>query len=224
MIKLKPIYIEAVDIPDAWFQCIYNLGEYGFKYTVEQGSFVGETRLEYDWALIYISHPYQEPYDKMLPKCPPSLGIPDPVAQGYIEQYIPYIMTEYKEPNAYYTYGSRIWPQVEPMIKLLRDTPRTNQAVLRVSEPDDYKLSDPPCLQIIDLRIRDNTLISYPVFRSWDLWAAFAANLAVISILQKYIADEVGVESGPMLASSKGLHVYGYAEELMRLRTYKRGV
>jgi len=46
----------------------------------------------------------------------------------------------------------------------------------------------------------------------------FPANLAGIAVLQKTMADEIGVKSGPICASSKGLHIYGYVEELAKLR------
>lgn len=210
--------IKATDIPDAWFQCLYGLLDYGFIYTVEHGSFEGETRLEFDFIVISISRPYSEPYDSMLPKTPAGLGIPDPVAPGYVEMYLPYLMTEKKEPDEDYTYGSRLWPQVIPLIEILKKTPRTNQAILQVAQPSDIMLGDPPCLRHIDMRVRDGVLFFYPYFRSWDLWAGFPANLAAIAVLQKYMADEIGVDMGPMIASSKGLHVYGYAEELAKIR------
>jgi thymidylate synthase len=35
------------------------------------------------------------------------------------------------------------------------------------------------------------------------------------------MADEIGVECGPIIASSKGLHLYGYVEELAKLRCNK---
>ena len=38
-------FIEARDIPDAWFQCVSKVQEVGFKYEIQQGSFVGQTRL-----------------------------------------------------------------------------------------------------------------------------------------------------------------------------------
>ena len=82
-------------------------------------------------------------------------------------------------------------------------------------------LLDPPCLRHIDMRIKENTLIFYPYFRSWDLWGGFPANLAGIAVLQKNMADEIGVEPGPIVTSSKGLHIYGYVEELAKLRTGK---
>jgi thymidylate synthase len=157
----------------------------------------------------------------MLPQIPIHLNIPNPVANGYVEQYLPYLMTDHIEPTEQYTYGSRIYPQIPYWIEVLKKTPNTNQAVLQVARHDDYQLEDPPCLRHIDMRIKNNTLIFYPYFRSWDLWGGFPANLAGIAVLQKSMADEIGVEAGPILASSKGLHIYGYVEELAKLRTGK---
>jgi len=157
----------------------------------------------------------------MLPKIPADLGIPDPVAPGYVESYLPYLMTEGKEPDEDYTYGSRLWFQVDPLIKTLKKTPGTNQAVLQVARPSDIVLGDPPCLRHIDMRVRSGVLVFYPYFRSWDLWAGFPANLAAIAVLQKYMADEIGIGMGPMIASSKGLHIYGYADKLAQLRCHK---
>lgn len=213
------ISIEARDIPDAWFQCVSKIQEVGFKHPVQQGSFVGEVRIELDWVTIQITHPYSEPYDTMLPEIPPALGIPNPVASGYVEQYLPYLMTEHREKGEAYTYGSRFWGQVPEFIAILKETPWTNQAILQVAQPSDRLLSDPPCLRHIDMRIKDGILIFYPYFRSWDLWGGFPANLAAIAVLQKYMADELGMESGQIIASSKGLHLYGYVEELARIRT-----
>lgn len=217
--KLPVTYILASTIGDAWFQCVSKVQEVGFRYEIQQGSFVGQTRLEFDHITVQIEHPYSEPYDTMLPDIPPHLGIPNPVAPGYIEQYLPYLMTDYIEPGEQYTYGSRIVPQLDWLITLLQKTPNTNQAVLQVAQPSDHKLSDPPCLRHIDIRVKENTgLIFYPYFRSWDLYSGFPANLAGLAVLQKYIADSLAIPVGPVCASSKGLHLYGYVEELAKLR------
>ena len=216
-----PEVIKAVDIPDAWFQCVRRIQEAGNKYIVEQGSYVGETRLEFPFVVISIDRPYCEPYHMMTPKIPEGLNIPNPVEFGYIEQYVPYLMTDYIKKEEQYTYGSRIVRQFDSFIKLLKTTPNTNQAILQVGQPDDYKLSDPPCLRHIDMRIEENKLNFYPYFRSWDLWNGLPANLAGIAVLQKYMSDEIGVCVGSMCASSKGLHIYGYAEPLAKLRVGK---
>ncbi len=45
------------------------------------------------------------------------------------------------------------------------------------------------------------------------------ANLAGIQTLKEYMAGEIGVEDGEMIVNTKGLHLYGYAEDLAKMRT-----
>jgi thymidylate synthase len=92
--------------------------------------------------------------------------------------------------------------------------------VLQVAQPDDMLLQDPPCLRHIDTRIQDGKLHFYPYFRSWDLWSGLPANLGGIQLLKEYVASEIGVEDGEIIAASKGLHIYGYSFDLAKsLRT-----
>jgi len=98
---------------------------------------------------------------------------------------------------------------------------RNNQMVLQVAHPSDLTLLDPPCLRAIDTRIQDDTLHFFVYFRSWDLWGGLPANLAAIQNLKEYMATEIGVADGQMIVESKGLHLYGYAEDLAKLRCLK---
>jgi thymidylate synthase len=95
---------------------------------------------------------------------------------------------------------------------------RNNQMVLQIAHPSDLTLVDPPCLRSIDTRIQDDTLHFFVYFRSWDLWGGLPANLAGIQNLKEYMAAEIGVKDGKMVVESKGLHLYGYAEDLAKLR------
>jgi thymidylate synthase len=95
---------------------------------------------------------------------------------------------------------------------------RNNQMVLQVAHPSDLTLLDPPCLRSIDTRVQKNTLCFVVYFRSWDLWGGFPANLAAIQNLKEYMAAEIGVQDGELIVESKGLHLYGYAEDLAKLR------
>jgi len=95
---------------------------------------------------------------------------------------------------------------------------RNNQMVLQVAHPSDLTLLDPPCLRSIDTRIQDHALHFFVYFRSWDLWNGLPANLAAIQHLKEYMAAEIGVTDGEMIVESKGLHLYGYAEDLAKLR------
>ena len=53
-------------------------------------------------------------------------------------------------------------------------------------------------------------------FRSWDFWAGFPSNLAAIQLLKEYMADEIGVGDGELIASSKGFILYEYSWDLAK--------
>jgi thymidylate synthase len=211
--------IQARDIPDAWFQCVYEIIDKGHRYQIDRGSFQGQERLEFDYITVQIKYPGTRP---LIPDIPEALCIPNPVADGYIESYLPYLMTAEKQPNEDYTYGEYLEPQIAEVIRMYRqDGHGTNQAYMTVGDPKALLLNDPPCLRGIDTRIRYGKLHFMVYFRSWDLWNGFPANLGAIQMLKEYMAQEIGVEDGEMIAASKGLHLYDYIWELARLRTMK---
>jgi thymidylate synthase len=243
---MKLASIEARDLPDAWFQCVYEIIDNGHEYVIDHGSYAGQKRLEFDYVTVHIRYPGVRP---LIPDIPASLGIPNPVADGYVEEYLPYLMTPTKQPNEDYTYGERLagWSyvapaggkasegdhprvnigthevnQIEEVIHLYRTKGYgTNQAAMSVSTPSDVLLGDPPCLRHIDTRIRYGKLHFIVYFRSWDLWNGFPANLGGIQLLKEYMAAEIGVEDGEIIAASKGLHLYDYVWELAQLRTMR---
>jgi thymidylate synthase len=211
--------IQARDIPDAWFQCVYEIIDKGHRYQIDRGSFQGQERLEFDYVTVQIKYPGTRP---LIPDIPEALCIPNPVADGYIESYLPYLMTAEKQPNEDYTYGEYLEPQIAEVIRMYRqDGHGTNQAYMTVGDPKALLLNDPPCLRGIDTRIRYGKLHFMVYFRSWDLWNGFPANLGAIQMLKEYMAQEIGVEDGEIIAASKGLHLYDYIWELARLRTMK---
>ncbi len=211
--------IQARDIPDAWFQCVYEIIDKGHRYQIDRGSFHGQERLEFDYITVQIKYPGTRP---LIPDIPEALCIPNPVADGYIESYLPYLMTAEKQPNEDYTYGEYLEPQIAEVIRMYRqDGHGTNQAYMTVGDPKALLLNDPPCLRGIDTRIRYGKLHFMVYFRSWDLWNGFPANLGAIQMLKEYMAQEIGVEDGEIIAASKGLHLYDYIWELARLRTMK---
>jgi len=219
---MKLEFIEARDLPDAWFQCVYRVLETGREYTIDRGSFMGQKRLEFDHVTVHIKYPSTRP---LLPDIPPSLGIPNPVAEGYLEEYLPYLMTSAKQPGEDYTYGQYLESQIEEVIRIYReDGFETNQAYMTVGNPESLQLTDPPCLRGIDTRIKEGKLHFIIYFRSWDLWNGFPANLGAIQLLKEYMASSIGVDDGEIIASSKGLHLYDYVWELARLRTMQDGI
>ncbi len=223
---MKPVFIEARDLPDAWFQCIYRIfeDESVHEYEVEKGSFEGTKRRQFDMVVVNIEYPGTRP---LIPDIPAELGIPLPTSMEYVEDYLQYLMTDRKRENEVYTYGERLTnPKVsidgrevsfginpiEEVIDLYRKHRHgTNQAIMEVGMPQDIRLDDPPCLRLIDTRIMDGRLHFVLYFRSWDLWAGFPSNLAAIQLLKEYMCQEIGVEDGSIVAVSKGLHLYEYS-------------
>lgn len=216
---MELVFIKARDLPDAWFQCVYQILDEGRTYTIDRGSFEGQQRLEFDYVTVHIKFPGTRP---LLPDIPPSLGIPNPVAADYLDQYLPYLMTSVKREGEEYTYGEYLEPQINEVIRMYReDGHGTNQAYMTVGDPRTIYSQDPPCLRGIDTRIKDNALHFITYFRSWDLWNGFPANLGAIQLLKEYMAENIGVDDGEIIAASKGLHLYDYVWELAKLRTMR---
>lgn len=233
--------ITARDLPDLWFQAVSDILDIGRRFIIDKGSYEGQTRLEYDYFIGHVLNPsYGSGTPEIFPQIPQHLNIPNPVEFEYVyggekyeRSYIEYLMESDIQENEQYTYGSRFvsakagreWyePIYVNQIERIIDTykkygHRNNQMILQVAQPGDITLDDPPCLRHIDTRIQDNKLHFFVYFRSWDLWGGLPANLAAIEFLQEYMADEIGVEQGEMIVESKGLHLYGYTEELAKLR------
>ncbi|MBE9592430.1 MAG: thymidylate synthase, partial [Proteobacteria bacterium] len=149
-------FIKARDLPDAWFQCVYQILDTGRTYTIDRGSYEGQKRIEFDYITVHIKYPGKRP---LLPDIPPALGIPNPVDNDYLDQYLPYLMTSIKKEGEEYTYGEYLEPQIKEIIRMYReDGHGTNQAYMTVGNPKTLYLSDPPCLRGIDTRIKDNKL------------------------------------------------------------------
>tara|TARA_B100000315_G_C14539265_1_gene570027 strand:+ start:866 stop:1576 length:711 start_codon:yes stop_codon:yes gene_type:complete len=209
---MKISVIEARDLSEAWFLCLREILTEGHEYTVLRGSYAGQTRKELDFAIIHIKNPGTKP---LIPDIPP--GVPPPTSMEYVENYLPYLMTAHKKEGEQYTYGQYLEKQIAEVIKMYKeDGPNTNQAFMAVGNEDSIKLDDPPCLRGIDTRVSNGKLHFFVYFRSWDLWAGFPSNLAAIQLLKEYMASEIGVSDGELIASSKGLHLYKYSWEQAR--------
>ncbi|MCM8791664.1 MAG: thymidylate synthase [Candidatus Omnitrophica bacterium] len=241
---LKPIFIDAFDLDDAWFQCLSKILEEGYVYTVERGSYKGQRRLEFDFVVVRV----RKPSHQIIPIIPEGMSIPAPTDMEYIQSYLNYLLTGAKTDTEDYTYGERL---VEPKVKIkdnssgkemIKEIPLnvnqveeiirmykeqgfgTNQAIMEIGMPSDIKLVDPPCLRLIDTRVRYGKLHFILYFRSWDLWGGFPSNLGGLQLVKQYMAEEIGVEDGEIVAVSKGLHLYEYSWELAKIRTMKYDV
>jgi thymidylate synthase len=209
---LKITEIEARDLSEAWFLSLCKVLEEGYEYKIERGSYEGQIRKQLEMAVVQVMYPSSRP---LIPDVPQ--GVPPPSTMDYVESYLPYLMTAHRKEGEQYTYGQYLEKQIAEVIKMYReDGHNTNQAFMSVGDERSIYQEDPPCLRMIDTRIREGKLDFVVYFRSWDLWAGFPSNLAAIVLLKEYMASEIGVEDGGLVAMSKGLHLYEYSWELAR--------
>jgi thymidylate synthase len=209
---LEPVFIDAFDLDDAWFQTLSAILDKGHVYTITKGSYEGQRRLEFDYVVIRI----KKPSHQIIPIIPEGMNIPSPTDMDYIQGYLSYLLTGQKTETEDYTYGERLVDpkvriknikntkdmvqemplevnQVEEVIKLYKTKGHgTNQATMEIGMPSDIKLVDPPCLRIIDTRIRYGKLHFMLYFRSWDLWGGFPSNLGGLELVKQYMAEEIG--------------------------------
>jgi len=210
---VKISVIEARDLSEAWFLCLRKTLTEGYEYKIDRGSYAGQRRKELDFIVLQIKQPWIKP---LIPNVPQ--GVPPPTSMEYVESYLPYLMTAHKAEEEQYTYGQYLEKQISEVIRIYKEGGyNTNQAFMAVGDSQSIFLSDPPCLRGIDTRIRDGKLNFIVYFRSWDLWAGFPSNLAAIQLLKEYMAGEIGVSDGELIALSKGLHLYEYAWELAKV-------
>lgn len=207
---MKITTIEAKTLPEAWFLCVKSVMEVGYEYIIDRGSFAGQKRKEFDLAVIKIEYPSSRP---IIPDTPQ--GIPPPTTMDYVEGYLPYLMVNRKHEKEDYTYGMDLEKQIPEIIKIYKeDGYNTNQVYMAIGNAESLFLRDPQCLRGIDTRVRYGKLHFIVYFRSWDLWGGFPANLAAIQLIKEYMASEIGVEDGDLIAFSKGLHLYDHCWDL----------
>jgi thymidylate synthase len=125
----------------------------------------------------------------------------------------------------YYTYGTRIFKfanskdQVDDfVIPLLKKYPSTRRALIVIYHPlVDSRLSskENPCLISLYFKIINNRLTVSALLRSNDMFIGWPANIYQIYLLQKYVAEKLGIETGSITSISHSAHIFEeYDEEI----------
>jgi thymidylate synthase len=143
MSNLNLQFIEARDLPDAWFLTLFKMLEEGRVHRIDRGSYAGQRRLEFDWVTIHVRHPDTRP---LLPQIEAHHNIPNPVADNYLDDYISYLMTGELKPGESYTYGQRMcrYPLPpdfpDPTSSMLKQTPWSEIIIPEVEELIERKI------------------------------------------------------------------------------------
>ena len=100
--------------------------------------------------------------------------------------------------------------QLDKVIKLLSDNPKTRQAAISIYDAKEIKNyeHDTPCTYAVQFTILDNKLNMSVYMRSNDIWYGFCNDQYCFSKLQKLVADEVGWPVGTYFHFAHNLHLY----------------
>lgn len=113
-------------------------------------------------------------------------------------------------------YGEMELNQINFVINELRRNPSSRRACIVVRAESDIGSKDPACLQHIQYMIRDGKLKCYVLFRSNDACKATFMNAFALIMLQKKIADALGVEVGEYTHTANSFHCYEKDFDLLR--------
>lgn len=151
-----------------------------------------------------VRNPLQEP---MISKC--FIGGPKELEQYRQEMLYGILDFEVERGNWAYTYHQRYADQIPFILEELKRNPSSRRAVMTIRDKDaDMGSDDPACLQHIQYFIRGGTLCCKVLFRSNDACKATFMNAFALIMLQKMIADKLGVKVGTYTHRANSFHCY----------------
>ena len=207
---MKEILVYGDSLPMAYHQALKELKEQGEHTDCADWD---TTQLEVSMTMV-VENPLQEPMISKL-----FIGGPRELEQ-YRQELLDGILDfEIEKGNWVYTYHDRIvnYPisggkhldQVQFVIDELKRNPSSRRAVILVRDPSvDAGSDDPACLQHIQYFIRDGKLHCKILFRSNDACKATYMNAFGLIMLQKRVADALGVEMGTYSHRASSFHCY----------------
>jgi len=115
---------------------------------------------------------------------------------------------EVERGNWDYTYHMRMEKQIPWLIGELQRNPDSRRAVMVIRDECDQLSDSPACLQHIQFLIRGGVLHCKVLFRSNDATKATFMNAYALVMLQKRIAETLGVPVGSYTHRANSFHVY----------------
>ena len=162
-----------------------------------------DTRQKEAAVTFVVEYPLSEPMiSKMF------IGDPRSLEQYRQEMLDGILDFEVELGNWEYTYHQRMEKQVPWVIEELRRNPDSRRAVISIRSEHDLSSDSPACLQLIHFLIRAGALHCKVVFRSNDATKAAFMNAFALVMLQKRIADALGVPVGTYTHRANSFHVY----------------
>lgn len=192
--------VKGHNLPEAYHNALRKLQECG---EISDCADWDTTQKELSMT-IEVTNPLAEP---MISKC--FIGGTYELQQYMMEMLDGILDFEVELGNWAYTYHQRYADQYQFVIDELRRNPSSRRAVMLIWDKtkDDYS-EEPPCFNHCQFFIRNNKLDMKVLFRSNDACKATFMNAFALIMLQKRIADELGIEVGTYVHRANSFHCY----------------
>lgn len=206
---MSEIIVYGKNLPESYHLALKKLKECG---EVVDCSDWNTTCLDASMTIV-IEEPVSEP---MISKC--FIGGPHELQQYIMEMLDGVLDFEVDKGNWVYTYHNRMAAmktpegkelnQVDFVVDELKRNPSSRRAVILVRSSEDLGSEDPACLQHLQYFIHNGKLDCKVLFRSNDACKASFMNMFALIMLQKRIADRVGVPVGTYTHRANSYHCY----------------
>ncbi len=204
---MREFLAEGRSLPEAYHKALLILEEKGEKADCADWN---TTQKEVSMTM-FVEEPLSEP---MISKC--FIGGARELQQYQMEMLDGILDFEVEKGNWAYTYHQRYADQLDFVTEELRRSPSSRRAVMTVRDKEmDMGSDDPACLQHIQYFIRDGKLHCKILFRSNDACKAAFMNAFALIMLQKRVADRLGIPVGTYTHRANSFHCYEKDFELL---------
>lgn len=144
-------------------------------------------------------------------------NLPDwaPFCTADIQAYVEAFLSGRKVDEVPYSYGDRLssyWGenQVDNILRELERSKHSRRAVSALWDPrTDFILSEPPCITVIQVAVRQGQLYLMAYIRSNDMFRAYPPNAFALAALQMRLASALkDVQVGTLSILSFSAHIY----------------
>ena len=193
------LFVKAASLPEAYHQALVALHENHDEMPCPDYN----TRQKEASMTFVVENPLEEPMiSKMFIGSPRSL-------EQYRQEMLDGILDfEVERGNWEYTYHQRMEKQIPWLISELQRSPESRRAVVLTRTESDMQTDSPSCLQHMQFFIRGGALHCKVLFRSNDATKATYMNAFALIMIQKRIADTLGLPIGSYTHRANSFHVY----------------
>ena len=212
---MQEVFIQERTLPEAYHKALLALQDAQVIPCPDWNTEQKEVSMTY-----VVTEPLAEPMISRL-----FFGDPHSLEQ-YRQEMLDGIMDfEIDRGNWVYTYHSRYEKQFPFILEELKRNPWSRRAVMDIRTPEDMGSDDPACWQHAQYFIRDGALHCKILFRSNDACKANYMNAFALIMLQKRLADALGVPVGTYTHRANSFHCYARDFELLEgyIQRIRRG-